>query len=127
MLQNYHPQSTAKKQFANCQLDPAFQTLTTPNKVVRLRGKLFSVLSCLVDNQNNLVTRKQLIDQCWGGNSFTGEKAVTHAICQLRKILRELNISVSITTLSKQGYVFTQVDLSNFNEFQVNRASLASK
>ncbi len=117
MLPNYQIASREKLQFANCQLDPAFQTLTTPEKVTRLRGKLYFVLSCLVENKNRLVTRKQLIDECWGGNNFTGEKAVTHAICQLRKVLKELNIPVTITTLSKQGYVFTQIDLSTYNEF----------
>lgn len=121
MLPNYQTVSREKKQFANCHLDPAFQTLTTPEKVIRLRGKLYFVLSCLVENQNRLVTRKQLIDECWGGNAFTGEKAVTHAICQLRKALKDLRIPVTITTLSKQGYVFTQIDLSTYGDFNTNK------
>lgn len=118
MLPNYRPAPREKKQFANCQLDPAFQTLTTSEKVTRLRGKLYFVLSCLVENQNRLVTRKQLIDECWGGNTFTGEKAVTHAMCQLRKVLKDLGIPVTITTLSKQGYVFTQIDFSTYSDFE---------
>ena len=121
MLPNYQTVSREKKQVANCHLDPAFQTLTTPEKVIRLRGKLYFVLSCLVENQNRLVTRKQLIDECWGGNAFTGEKAVTHAICQLRKALKDLRIPVTITTLSKQGYVFTQIDLSTYSDFNTNK------
>jgi len=96
-----------KREFAECILDPMFQTLATPEKIVRLRGKLFSVLCCLVDNQNKLVTREQLIEQCWFGNQYTGQKAVTHTICHLRKMLKQQNIPVSIATLSKQGYLFS--------------------
>ncbi|MBV1908375.1 MAG: helix-turn-helix domain-containing protein [Kangiellaceae bacterium] len=113
-----------KIQFADCILDPAFQTLTTSSRVRRLRGKLFFVLCNLVNNQNQLVTREKLIDECWNGNSFTGEKAVTHTICQLRKILKELNIPMSITTLSKQGYVFTQIE---FIPFEHSRSSALNK
>jgi DNA-binding winged helix-turn-helix (wHTH) protein len=122
MPQSYQPITSEKKTFAKCQLDPAFQTLSTPHKVTRLRGKLYFVISCLVENQNRLVTRKQLIDECWGGNTFTGEKAVTHAICQLRKILKELDVPVRITTLSKQGYVFSQIDFSNYKELSSGRS-----
>jgi len=116
MLQSFKHLSTEKKKFANCVLDPAFQTLSTENKVVRLRGKLYFVLSCLVENQNKLVTRQKLIEECWNGNGYTGDKAVTHAICQLRKLLKDLKVPVVITTLSKQGYVFCQREISPFQE-----------
>ena len=110
MLQTLRPISTRKLEFANCVLDPAFQTLSTKDKITRLRGKLFYVLCCLVNNQNHLVTRKQLIEECWNGNEYTGEKAVTHTICQLRKLFKDLKITIAITTLSKQGYVLTSLD-----------------
>ncbi len=96
-----------KKVFDQCVLDPSFQTLATPTKIIRLRGKLFSVLCCLVENNNQLVTREKLINDCWYGNIYTGQKAVTHTICHLRRLLKEQQINASITTLSKQGYVFT--------------------
>lgn len=96
-----------KLTFAGCELDPMFQTLHTPSQVMRLRGKLFAVIYCLVSNQDKLVTRRQLIEECWLGNPYTGEQAVTHSICHIRRILKNHNIHASITTLSKQGYIFS--------------------
>ncbi len=110
MQQNLGKYVDEKREFANSVLDPLYQTLATSNKIIRLRGKLFSVLCCLVDNQNKLVTREQLIEQCWYGNRFTGQKAVTHTICHLRKMLKQQEIQASIMTLSKQGYIFTTED-----------------
>lgn len=103
--------TTEKKTFANCVLDPMYQTITTPEKVIRLRGKLFSVLYCLVFNRNRLVSRERLIEECWFGNIYTGQKAVTHTICHLRKMLKQHQIDASIVTLSKQGYVFSSSEI----------------
>lgn len=102
--------TTETKTFANCVLDPMYQTITTPEKVIRLRGKIFSVFYCLVNNRNRLVTRDKLIEECWYGNKYTGQKAVTHTICHLRKMLVQLKINASIATLSKQGYVFSSLE-----------------
>ena len=102
--------TTEKMTFANCVLDPMYQTITTPDRVIRLRGKIFSVLYCLVNNRNRLVTRDRLIEECWFGNIYTGQKAVTHTICHLRKMLKQQQINASIATLSKQGYVFTSLE-----------------
>jgi len=105
-----------KRFFANCILDPMYQTLTTSNKVIRLRGKLFLVLCCLVDNRNILVTRDFLIEKYWQGNSYTGKTAVTHSICHLRKTLKDQNIQASIMTLSKRGYIFNYFEKPSTSE-----------
>lgn len=106
MQQNLTEKISKKITFANCILDPNYQTLSTPIKIIRLRNKLFFVLRYLVSNESQLVTREQLIKDCWLGNQYTGQKAVTHSICHLRKLIEDLQIPVSITTLSKQGYIF---------------------
>jgi DNA-binding winged helix-turn-helix (wHTH) protein len=116
-----------KMVFGKCILDPSFQTLSTPTKIIRLRGKLFSVLCCLAENNNQLVTREKLINDCWHGNIYTGQKAVTHTICHLRRLIKEQNINASITTLSKQGYVFRDHSARNSrtNQPQIERAQPA--
>ena len=97
-------------EFADYSLDPTYQTIITPDKIIRLRNKLFFVLAYLVSNQGKLVTREQLVEDCWLGNHYTGQKAVTHSIYHLRKLIEELRIPASITTLSKQGYIFRILD-----------------
>ena len=98
-------------------LDPVYQTLSTNDKIVRLREKLFQVLYFLVQNKNHLVLREHLIEHCWNGNYYTGNRAITHTICHLRKLLKQLNLKVSICTLPKQGYILTIGPISkpNFN------------
>ena len=86
-------------------LDPTYQTLSTKSKVIRLREKLFLVLYYLTKRQNQLVSREILTDRCWQGNSYTGNKAITHTICHLRKLFRQLNLPATICTLPKQGYI----------------------
>lgn len=67
-----------------------------------LNWKNFSVLKQLLDQQNEVVTREQLIEQVWAGNFLVGDKAISTAIWKLRKVLG--GSSVSIDTIPKKGY-----------------------
>jgi DNA-binding winged helix-turn-helix (wHTH) protein len=67
-----------------------------------LNWKNFSVLKQLLDQQNEVVTREQLIEQVWEGNFLVGDKAISTAIWNLRKVLE--GSSVSIDTIPKKGY-----------------------
>ena len=59
----------------------------------------------MVTNKHRLVSRDELIENVWDGNSYTGTKAVTHSVCKLRKTFVELGEkSISIKTLPKRGY-----------------------
>lgn len=67
-----------------------------------LNWKNFSVLKQLLDQQNEVVTREQLIEQVWEGNFLVGDKAISTAIWKLRKVLE--GSSVRIETIPKKGY-----------------------
>jgi len=101
----------------NAVLDPTYQTLSTNDKVIRLREKLFLVLYYLTKRQNQLVSRDILIERCWQGNFYTGNKAITHTICHLRKLIRQLKLQATICTLPKQGYIL-YINQVNKNELQ---------
>ncbi len=63
------------------------------------------VLQLLVAHAGNTVTREQLIKEVWRGNQYSGEKGLTDAIWQLRKILEQEPGSGSvIRTVPKVGY-----------------------
>ncbi len=92
-------------QFSGCTLDPETQTLQTQSGVVRLRSKLWHVLSELVTHSNRLVLREDLVKDIWRGNNYTGEQGLTHAICHLRRILKNHQVDARIITLPKKGYI----------------------
>ena len=104
-------------------LDPVYQTLSTSKKIIRLREKLFHVLYYLVQKKNQLVSREDLIEECWDGNYYTGNRAITHTICHLRKLLKQLELKVSICTLPKQGYILTvdSIPKTRFNHSDKER------
>ena len=104
--------------FGNFILDLDAQSLSTADSSIRLRSKLCLVLEYLVTHKNRLISRDELITQIWQGNSYTGEQAVTHSICHLRKLLNSLgNDSTRIDTIPKRGYrLLVQTDDGDSNE-----------
>ncbi|MCW8875565.1 MAG: winged helix-turn-helix domain-containing protein [Kangiellaceae bacterium] len=84
-------------------LDLVSKTLTNANnETFPLNWKTFSVLKLLFDNQNEIVTREEMIKAIWEDNFPVGDKALTTAIWNLRKVLDKS--SVSIETVPKKGY-----------------------
>lgn len=91
--------------FCGCILDFETQTLQSKNQVIRLRSKLWQVFTHLINHSNKLVLRDLLIENIWHGNRYTGEQGLTHAICHLRRIIKQLDLDVKIMTIPKKGYI----------------------
>lgn len=86
-------------------IDPVALTLTAPQQtVVSIQQKPMEVLQFLAQQYPALVSREQLIDAVWDGNSYVGEKALTNAIWQLRHQLQQLGAAELISTIRKKGY-----------------------
>lgn len=89
----------------NLVYDSMTQCLSSEKDSVYLRQKLNEVLYHMILNQSRVVSREELIKEVWNGNFYTGEKAVTHSVCKLRKIFDDLGANkVNIKTLPKRGY-----------------------
>jgi len=86
-------------------LDSLCRTLQGNGKEVRLREKLWHIAVILTQEQNTLVKRRCLIENIWGGNGYTGEQGLTHAICHLRRIFKVVEQDVKIITIPKCGYI----------------------
>lgn len=69
-----------------------------------VQQKPMEVLAYLAQQHPALVSRQELIDVVWAGNSYVGEKALTNAIWQLRASLQQLAESELINTVRKKGY-----------------------
>ena len=72
---------------------------------VSIQPKFIEVLSYLARQYPKVVTREELIDTIWDGNSYVGSKALTNAIWHLRKQLNQSEAGEQvIETVRKMGY-----------------------
>lgn len=98
---------------ASCEVMPAENSLNffepVPDGVmagkVSIQPKFIELLSYLARQYPNVVTRDELIDNIWEGNTYVGAKAITNAIWHLRKHLNPLlSGEQAIDTVRKTGY-----------------------
>ena len=93
-------------QFGPFCLDPAERRLQRENQTVSLPPKSFDLLVLLVENQNRLVTKNQILESVWAG-SFVEESNLTVSVSAIRRALGERGDGLPyIETVPKAGYRF---------------------
>jgi eukaryotic-like serine/threonine-protein kinase len=89
-------------------LDPGRRRLSRANLPVSLTAKAFDVLHFLTQNPNRLVTKEELLQGVWGGDTFVEEGNLTQYISHLRKALGDKAEDPRlIVTIARKGYQFT--------------------
>ncbi|NJM52075.1 MAG: hypothetical protein HC846_00985 [Blastocatellia bacterium] len=88
-------------EFKDFRLDVLQKTLRRNGEIVPIQPKVFDVLTALVENQNELVLREDLMKKVWG-DTFVEETSLRLSIHTLRKILD----GDFIETVPKRGYRF---------------------
>ena len=84
-------------------------TIEGPDGESRMEPKLSLLLSVLVENAGQVVTRDTLIERVWGG-ALGADQSLTNAVSQLRKLLsRRDEERGHIETVPKRGYRFTGI------------------
>lgn len=79
------------------------------DKVLRLTLKEFELLRFLVQNPNRVLTRDQLLDRVWGGETFVTPRTVDVHIRRLRKAIeRDDRRPKWILTVRGVGYKFNE-------------------
>lgn len=63
------------------------------------------IFSYLLNNQNRIVTRDELITDLWNNNEFVNDNTLTVNISRLRSKLREAGVENAIDTRKGQGYI----------------------
>ncbi|MCH1928671.1 winged helix-turn-helix domain-containing protein [Shewanella sp. A25] len=97
--------ATTQNLSPNTQSQHPQQSIDAGQTKISLQPKFIEVLSYLAHSYPNVVTRDELIDKVWEGNSYVGSKALTNAIWHLRQQLSPLNIDGAvIETVRKTGY-----------------------
>src|SRR5208283_455012 len=94
--------------FGQFVLDPGRRTLSRADSPISLTPKAFDVLLFLVQNPTRLVTKEELLQAVWGGDTFVEEGNLKQYISHLRKALGDPSEDARlIVTVSGKGYQFT--------------------
>lgn len=83
-------------------VDPASREATLKGGAERLQPQVLKVLIALVRRRNQLVTREQIIEQCWDGR-FIGDDVINRAISTLRQFSQRAG-GFTIETVPRAGY-----------------------
>ena len=91
------------------QIDFANYEARVSNKILRLTLKEFELLRFLVQNPNRVLTRDQLLDRVWGGETFETPRTVDVHIRRLRKAVEKNDRRPKwILTVRGVGYKFDE-------------------
>lgn len=67
------------------------------------------ILSYLIKNKNKIVSRNDLMNHLWGGDSFIDENTLTVNINRLRNKLADIGVIDLIETKRSLGYIINEV------------------
>src|SRR6059036_3509378 len=91
--------------FDSFTLDLARGCLLRGEQEVKLRPKVFDALLYLVENNNRLVTKAELIQAIWP-DSFVTDDSLVQCTVELRRALDDREQQL-LKTVPRRGYVFT--------------------
>ena len=94
--------------FGLYEFDPQTHELRREGAFIHLQAQPAQVLACLLAHAGEVVTREQLRQVVWGGETFVDfERGLNFCISQVRSALRDEPASpIYIQTVPKQGYRF---------------------
>jgi TolB-like protein/DNA-binding winged helix-turn-helix (wHTH) protein/tetratricopeptide (TPR) repeat protein len=99
---------TAVIRFGDYQLDPKRGELRKKGQPVRLAPQPMKVLALLANRPGELVTREEIREQVWGGETFVDfEQGLNHCINQVRAALGDDSAAARfVETVPRRGYRF---------------------
>lgn len=86
-------------------LNVATGTLTYNEESVDLTKNEIKILSSLIKNKGNIVTRDDLMDYLWSSDLFVDENTLSVNIARIRKKLQGIGIENAIETKRGIGYI----------------------
>lgn len=94
--------------FGLFELDTATRELRREGVLIRLQSQPAQVLSCLVKQSGEVVSRESLREAVWGTETFVDfERGLNFCIAQIRSALNDDSISPRyVRTIPKRGYQF---------------------
>jgi len=96
------PKADQARRLGNVIVDPTSREVTIADVRVTLRAKEFDLLLTLLDHENIVLSRDQLLDLVWGYEFYGQTRTVDVHIAHLREKLTNSNLSVE--TVWGMGY-----------------------
>lgn len=93
------------ERFGNFELDPGAGELRLNGRAVALQPRVFSLLAFLVENQDRVVDKDELLSAIWPGVIVT-DASLQRAISLARSALRDGGFDSAIRTYARRGYRF---------------------
>src|SRR5688572_6009304 len=93
--------------FSDFTLDLDRGCLLRQGREVKLRPKVFDALCYLVENNNRLVTKAELIGAVWP-DSFVTDDSLVQCLVELRRALGA-DAQTYLKTVPRRGYIFEAV------------------
>jgi len=92
--------------FSNYELDEQRCELRYVGQLVAIEPKVFEVLAYLLQHRDRVVTKEELLEQCWSG-TFVSDAALTRCLAKVRKTVQpEPAGPPVIKTIYGRGYCF---------------------
>ena len=91
-------------EFGDLKLNLESHDLSCQEKSINLSFKEFSILSILMSNRNQIVSKETLIAKVWGVESSAVDNNVEAYVSFIRKKLKHLGSTAQIETVRKVGY-----------------------
>lgn len=82
---------------------PSSRELAGPGGTVMVEPKVMQVLVALADADGRVVSRDELVEQCWGGR-IVGEDAINRIIGKLRRVAEATDGAFRIETVPRAGH-----------------------
>ena len=111
--QAVEPSTTGKLRVlrvGNVELRIDSRTVRVSGRSTHLPAREFQVLQLLMDNAGRVVTRRELLDACWGPDHPDIHKTLEVHINRVRRRLRTPDHPEHIRTVYGTGYIFDLPD-----------------
>ena len=97
---------TGRFRFGLFEFDTATRELRREGVLVRLQSQPAQVLSCLIEQDGQVVSRESLRETVWGTGTFVDfERGLNFCIAQIRSALNDDSTSPRyVRTVPKRGY-----------------------
>jgi two-component system response regulator ArlR len=102
-----HEHATPQYSAAGVEIDPASRSVAVNGEPVSFTAKEYDLLEFLVANAGRVITREEILENVWGGQTSTDSNVIEVFVCHLRNKIGD-NDNQTIRTIRGVGYFFAR-------------------
>ncbi|MDL4840862.1 response regulator transcription factor [Aquibacillus rhizosphaerae] len=105
---NYNTENVELKTWRSATIDYQKNTVTNNQGTIELSKNEILILKLLIEHNNKIVSREELIRSLWDDSRFVSDNTLTVNVNRLRKRLKEIGLGGYIETKVGQGYIASE-------------------